>query len=104
MTNAKAIDFSKTSIPMRGALLSFIRGLRGPRENPVSTRDIERHFSATPKAFILAQLDALQSDGYVAVRRNGLNRKKAGCVYEITEAGQWLRLRGSGYKVPIDRV
>lgn len=51
------------------------------RREQASLREIQKHFSGTPKDFVAAQVEALYNEQAVTIRRNGLSRR-AGYVYQ----------------------
>lgn len=80
------VDYSATKENMRRAILRFIYGLRGKRENPVTLRQIERYFRATPPEFTRKTVDDLIDRYYLVILRTGLS-DRAGYVYEQTNMG-----------------
>lgn len=81
----RILDFSKVKDPgraMRNAVLRFVRGYRGQRKTEVSTRQIQKHFVATPWDFVHAQVLNLLVDGRLDCGRNGLS-DRAGVSYVV---------------------
>ena len=85
----RVVDFSQVTTGRggqcmaRSEMLGFIRGIRGPRQEPVSFKQISRWLCATPDDFIHKVLDDLLAAGIVRIIRTSLNRKRAGYRYEI---------------------
>lgn len=48
----KRLDFSASRVSMQASMLAFVK-----RRGEVSLHDIQKHFSATPKTFVIAQVD-----------------------------------------------
>lgn len=70
------------------AVLRFVYGVRGNRrQSPVSLKQIQEYFRATPDAFIVTLVDELLDRGLLVVQRTSPNRKRTGYVYEITNDG-----------------
>lgn len=89
-------NFCKVSNPtwsMRSALTRFVRGYRGPRENPVTTSQIRKHFAATEWHFVNEAILDMLADGTLDCLKNGIG-DRAATVYVIpeTEADKDLRV------------
>jgi hypothetical protein len=72
----RRVDFSKASVSMHAAIMTFLK-----RREQASLREIQKHFSGTPKEFVAAQIEALHNEQAITIRRNGLSRR-AGYVYQ----------------------
>lgn len=73
---------------LKGLILGYVAGIRGPRQSAVSLRDIEKWFHATPKAFIGECLNELILEGTVAIMRNGprtAQSHRQGYSYEVAQ-------------------
>lgn len=90
MQLAHAIDYSDPAIKGDGAkmcqneIVRFVRGIRGPRQNPATTRQIMKWLRHTPSDFIHEQIDAALMAGRIrAVSRSltSSRRAKGVCVY-----------------------
>ena len=66
-------------------IVRFVRGLRGSRQNPVNTKQVLKHFSNTPAAFVESRLDALSDQGKIRIVRGGLKsgRRFNGAYYWV---------------------
>jgi hypothetical protein len=89
----RRLDFSQGFGPrndpktsMKSALVRFVGGYRGPRENAVNARQIREHFRATPWTFVNDVLLDMIARGELRCCRNGLSRQ-AGTVYELPRPG-----------------
>jgi|GEM_PF-2455633 len=94
MKSDQAIDFSSPAIKGNGAaalqrrIVAFVRGIRRPRQNPVSATQIKKWFRATPADFVDAQIDAAMSAGKIRIVANKLGshrRSKGAYSYEIQQ-------------------
>jgi len=72
---------------MRGVLLRFVYGIHDHRACAVTKKQIEKWFSGTPKEHVGREIDAAVEAGHLVMLRNGLDRKRAGYVYDITRMG-----------------
>ena len=93
MQIAHAIDYSDPGIKGDGAkmcqneIVRFVRGIRGPRQNPATTRQIMKWLRHTPADFIHAQIDEALLAGKIRIRQKSLSsgRKANGAYfYEAT--------------------
>lgn len=57
----------------RGEILRFVRGIRGPRENGVTTRQICKWLRATPDDFVHEQINDLITAGKIEPRMRSLS-------------------------------
>lgn len=72
-------------------ILKFVHGIRGPRENPVSRKQIVEWFRASDPAFVEKQIAFLSDTQKIKGCANSLGshrRFNGRCVYELTEAGE----------------
>jgi hypothetical protein len=75
----RALDFSSISpakanpkTSMQNAIVAYVRGIRGSRQNGVSIRQVEKWFFATPKPFVGAAIDELLYSGRLSLVGNSL--------------------------------
>lgn len=87
----RTIDYSAAGIKGDGpamcqrAIVRFVKGIRGPRQSPVTAAQIVRWFGATPADFVKAQIDAALLAGRIRIapRSLGSTRRPSGAyVYE----------------------
>jgi len=72
-------------------ILRFIHGIKGPRENPVTRKQIIEWFRATEPAFVEQQINFLSDSLKIRGCANSLGshrRFNGRYVYELTEAGE----------------
>ena len=75
---ARVVDFSASNFRGDGAaalrreIEAFVRGVRGPRAEPVSRVQIERWFRATPAEFVCLQITDLIVEGRLRLVRRSL--------------------------------
>lgn len=83
---SRAIDYSSPGINGDGAkmcqneIVKFVRGIRGPRSQPVTAAQIVRWMRATPSDFVQAQIDAALMTGRLEIhpRSLGSSRRASG--------------------------
>ncbi len=89
---SRMIDYSAGNLTFDGAaalqkqIVRFVGGIRGPRENPVTDRQINKWFRSTPESFVDDQLFAVCNDGRVRACRRSLSsgrRWNGVSVYEL---------------------
>ena len=71
---------------MQAAIVRFVTGYRGPRVNPVTTKQVLTHFKGTPRDFVAEALRAVSEDGRVTHgwRSDRSSRRASGVlVYEV---------------------
>lgn len=69
-------------------ILKFVGGIRAPRQNPVTRKQIETWFRATDKAFLNEVILELIGDGRLMISTRSLNsnrRSNGGYVYWLPE-------------------
>jgi len=93
MREDHVIDYSSPGIKGDGAailqrrIIAFVRGIRRPRQNPVSSSQIKRWFRATPPEFVDAQIDAVIISGKIKISQKTLSsgrRFNGAYVYEVS--------------------
>ena len=88
---ARVIDFSQqVRTSPNGAILSFVFGIKGRRQNAVTMAEIQRWFKATPKDVTAKNVDRLVDNGFLVQLRTSCNRKRTSYIYDITESGMTL--------------
>lgn len=94
MHAAHCINYADPAIKGDGAkscqaeIVSFVRGVRGPRATPVTARQIKKWLRVTPDDFIEEQLDAACMSGHIAIRQKSLSsgrRAPGAYVYEAVQ-------------------
>lgn len=87
--NRRLVDWSAVGrAAMDSLIVGFVRGIRGPRKNPVSLKTIERWFRATPKPFISERMNELVGAGVIRIVRNGPrtgHSHQQGYSYEVAQ-------------------
>ena len=74
---------------MRYQLLRFVHGIRKPRENPVTKKQILAWFHGTPRDFVEQAIRAAITLDEIMVYRTGLVRRTdQRYAYEVTDAGR----------------
>lgn len=70
------------ALAMQNAVLRFVRGYRGPRQNAVTQERIFKHFAATKREFVNDAILTLLVDDKLDALRAGLHRR-SGTVFEV---------------------
>lgn len=90
----RMIDFSGPltfdgSAALKRRIVDYIKGVRGPRRQPVTKKQIIAWFRSTPSEFVEAHLGELLDAGKVRICRTSLGgvriRHNARYVYEVSE-------------------
>jgi hypothetical protein len=90
--DCRRIDFSAVvngDKILQKQIARFVKGIRGKRSNPVSTKQIYAWFSSTPKGFVSDQLNEAIGRTIRPVRnslRNGRNNAAVMCYYEYLDS------------------
>ena len=77
----RVIDFSQITAGVGGRYMckrricEFVMGIRGPRENPVSFKQINNWVRTTPEEFVDSCLNDLIEQGSVVIARASLGGK-----------------------------
>ena len=74
---------------LRRQIVAYVRGVRGPREAPVTEKQITGWFRGTDPAFLRQQLTEVVTAGQVRICSRSLSsnrRHNGGYVYEIPAA------------------
>jgi len=95
--DGRVIQYHATNLTFDGAvalrrqILRYIHGIKGPRENPVTRKQIVEWFRATDPAFVEKQINYLSDTLKIRGLANSLGshrRFNGRYVYELTEAGE----------------
>ena len=91
MQAAHAINYADPAIKGDGAkscqceIVRFVRGIRRPRQSPVTAAQIIKWMRATPRDFVENQIDAACIAGKIRIRQKSLSsgrRFNGSYVYE----------------------
>jgi hypothetical protein len=87
--DSRHIDYAATingRVMLGNMLVMFIRGIKGPRQSPVSLKQITTWFRGTDASFVETVLDELISAERVTIVRNSLrygNNSKQAYYYDV---------------------
>lgn len=93
--DARLINFADPALKFDGAaalrkqIASFVRGVKGERQNPVSEKQIVAWFKSTSPAFVKEQLTHVVHGGQVNILRRSLSstrRHNGAYRYEAVDA------------------
>ncbi|MEM1046507.1 MAG: hypothetical protein AAGL24_10160 [Pseudomonadota bacterium] len=71
----------------KGQIRRFVHGIRRPRENPVTAKQIEQWCNSTPADFVSECIDELLRDGEIRIWRRSLSSgRRANGAYVYTTA------------------
>lgn len=105
MQTAHCINYADPAIKGDGAkscqaeIVRFVRGVRRPRQAPVTARQIKQWLRVTPADFVDAQIDNALIAGriHIAPRSLGSTRRASGSyVYTASEEGM-MPVSGCGF-------